>query len=171
VTVSIPQDRLAIAGGIGARAIRRAAEAQEARNSLWRLRADLGVDNLTVPVYRVQVADREGWQIRYDEGLAERMFSLRAERLPNETGGVLIGHRDMHRRILYIVDALAAPPDSGERPIFFQRGSQGLRAEIEDIGSKTAEALVYVGEWHSHPDGHGLDPSADDQKVLAWLRE
>lgn len=171
VTVSIPQDRLAIAGGIGARAIRLAAEAQEARISLWRLRADLGVDNLTVPVYRVQVADREGWQIRYDEGLAERMFSLRAERLPNETGGVLIGHWDMHRRILYIVDALAAPPDSEERPIFFQRGSKGLRAEIDDIGSKTAGALVYVGEWHSHPDGHGLDPSADDQKVLAWLRE
>ena len=28
-----------------------------------------------------------------------------------------------------------------------------------------------VGEWHSHPEGVGSDPSNDDRKAFGWLSE
>lgn len=83
---------------------------------------------------------------------------------------MLIGHRDMLRRILYIVDALPAPVDSVERPVFFERGSAGLRRDVEDIGAKSAGALSYIGEWHSHLRGLSTHPSSLDRQLFAWLQ-
>ena len=31
------------------------------------------------------------------------------------------------------------------------------------------ERLNYIGEWHSHPVGHGCKPSRDDLKAFSWL--
>jgi hypothetical protein len=51
------------------------------------------------------------------------------------------------------------------------RGSQGLARRIEEIRRITDAQLGYVGEWHSHPRGHGPSPSPDDRKVFAWLEQ
>jgi integrative and conjugative element protein (TIGR02256 family) len=101
--------------------------------------------------------------------LLSRLRALRATKLPNETGGVLIGSYDLQRRIVYVVDTIPSPPDSKEWPTLYIRGSEGLRQAVQEVDRRTAGSLQYVGEWHSHPDGYGCGASEDDRKVFGWM--
>jgi proteasome lid subunit RPN8/RPN11 len=102
--------------------------------------------------------------------LLRRVSALRAERLPNETGGVFIGAFDLERKIAYIVDTVPSPPDSTEWPVLYIRGCRGLPERLQQIDQMTVGMLQYVGEWHSHPDG-STSPSTEDRKVFKWLSE
>ena len=92
-----------------------------------------------------------------------RAERLRMKGLPKETGGVLIGYFDVPRRCVYVVDALPPPRDSIEHETAFIRGYAGLQDELDRIEERTGGQVVYVGEWHSHPDGAGVDLSDDDE--------
>lgn len=100
------------------------------------------------------------WQVKLDVAIADRLQALRESKLPNETGGVLIGSFDLERRIAYVIDTIPSPPDSEEWPTLYIRGSKGLRHQVEKIVQKTDGALQYVGEWHSHPAGCSTLPSS-----------
>lgn len=106
-----------------------------------------------------------------DQLLLEEVAQARTAKLPNETGGILIGAFDTYRRIIYVMDQVSSPPDSEEWPTVYVRGSQGLRQRVEEIERVTAGNLVYVGEWHSHPNEAGCLPSEADRKVFKWLGE
>jgi proteasome lid subunit RPN8/RPN11 len=109
------------------------------------------------------------WTIVLDHWLLTKLAMFRQERLPNETGGVLVGNFDTQRRICFLVDSLPSPPDSEEWPMSYIRGCEGLREKVRHIESLTLKQLGYVGEWHSHPDGCPTRPSADDYKAYSWL--
>jgi proteasome lid subunit RPN8/RPN11 len=106
-----------------------------------------------------------------DRGLLDRLRRQRAERLPSETGGVLVGSFDAQRQIVHVVEAIPSPADSEEWPTLYVRGAKGLADRLRRIQDHTLGQLRYVGEWHSHPDGYGCDPSDDDRQVLDWLSE
>ena len=61
--------------------------------------------------------------------------------------------------------------DSAEHRTAFVRGVAGLREEIETIEARTGGQVGYVGEWHSHPDGASVEPSADDAVLLSSIAE
>jgi hypothetical protein len=73
----------------------------------------------------VAMRRRRGWSIVLDGWLLEKLLRLRSERLPNETGGVLIGAFDTFHRVCSIVDVLSSPPDSKEWPTSYIRGCLG----------------------------------------------
>ena len=110
-----------------------------------------------------------GWRIRTDKALLTKFSELRAGKLPNETGGVLIGAHDMQRHIVYLVDTIPSPPDSEEWLAVYIRGCKGLATEVREFETRTAGNLTYTGEWHSHPDGASVLPSQDDIKAFSWL--
>jgi proteasome lid subunit RPN8/RPN11 len=118
--------------------------------------------------FRQQVGE---WSLILDGKLLDRLAALRGGKLPNETGGVLIGHYDLDRKTVYVVDTIPSPPDSAEWPTLYIRGSEGLLAQVQAVGDRTGGQLEYVGEWHSHPDGCPTLPSDDDLLVFAWLTE
>ena len=62
-------------------------------------------------------------------GFLDKVYAARIKKLPNETGGILVGTYDMQRKIVYVVDCLLAPPDSEEWPTGFIRGFQGLNSQ------------------------------------------
>ena len=92
-----------------------------------------------------------------------------AAKLPNETGGVLLGAVDVSRRVVYVVDMIPSPPDSEEWPSSYRRGSEGLQHQLAEISERTLENLEYVGEWHSHPDKCGIEPSLLGQRALSEI--
>ena len=94
-----------------------------------------------------------GWTVVIDQWLIDHLQQLRSERLPNETGGVLIGMYDLPRKTVYVVDTIHSPADSKEKPTLYIRGCEGLEERVAAISAETAEELEYIGEWHSHPDG------------------
>jgi len=109
------------------------------------------------------------WTIVMDTWLLKKLSEFREERLPNETGGVLIGSFDTDHNVCTLVDVLPSPPDSKEWPTSYIRGCEGLAKKVGEIGKLTLAQIGYVGEWHSHPDGASVTPSQDDCRAYHWL--
>lgn len=142
-----------------------------ARARVWRLQRENGA---IVPLnLRLSPARRhafDDFRVTISEDVIEAMRAFRQERLPNETGGVLLGSFDLSRRIVHVVAALPAPSDSRQSPTYFIRGAKHLKPLVEGISARSAGVIGYVGEWHSHPDGAKVEPSPDDEDVYDYLK-
>lgn len=172
VSSRIPQDAIAALSGIGSRAIRLALDGDTAKIVVWKSDEqwfDVTPDEISVrDVVRLDFGE---WTVFTDQHVLARAMELRAAKLPNETGGVLVGSFDAQRRLLYIVDILPAPPDSKESRCSFERGTVGLPEKRQEINRISAGWLDYIGEWHSHPRGHGCGRSPDDCRQCVWIAD
>lgn len=170
VSARLPTHLVAMHAAIGAGAVPSALERPEASITVWQ--ADPATLAVTSVVAR-PAAVRRGligeWTLILDDDLLARLDALRAGKLPNETGGVLLGAYDMDRRAVYVVDTIPSPPDSAEWPTLYIRGCEGLPAEVANARLRTGDQVEYVGEWHSHPNGCSTLPSGDDLLVFSWL--
>lgn len=170
VSTTLPQDLVALQSAVCARALRQVISEEHASVFIWQT----DTESFTQKKYQVSVAQplkkKLGeWTLCTDTWLLQKIYKARAQKLPNETGGILIGAYDMQRRIVYAVDTVLSPPDSQEWPTVYIRGYKGLKLDLNRINAVTAGQLQYVGEWHSHPPGCNANPSADDQKAFTWL--
>jgi integrative and conjugative element protein (TIGR02256 family) len=164
-------DAITLFAGIGSRAIERLLADEKPIIRVWKTASDFSVESFdTSPRASFQMAVA-GFSIVWDEAIVEKLMWLRGEKLPKETGGALLGCWDLSRQILYIVDVTGAPRDSVERPTAFIRGSKDLSTWIDAISRITGNAVEYVGEWHSHPDGYSTHQSGDDRQVFRWIDE
>jgi integrative and conjugative element protein (TIGR02256 family) len=141
----------------------------DASIAVWRVDSDWSVRRVPVEVRRVLEIALDQWTVVLDEGLRERLGEFREAKLPNETGGVLVGSFDLERKILYVVDSLPSPPDSEEKRDLYIRGCKGLRDAVAEVEEKTGGMLEYIGEWHSHPRGATTSPSDYDLAAFHWL--
>ena len=172
VSSTIPQDFVALQAAICSRAIHKITSNEQAFMSIWRTDEDqISVQRYSFPVKNSIKCKIGEWTLCTNEGFINKVHEARANKLPNETGGVLIGSYDIQRKIVYIADFLPSPPDSEEWPTVYIRGCRGLRSQIEEIQQITANQLQYVGEWHSHPPGCSVKPSHDDRQVFNWLSD
>ncbi len=170
ITSEISQEFIGLHAAIGSRAMRQAAGQPGPCIVLWLADpSDLSVTRIAPPVYPVVSQQTGDWLLVTDAYVVEKVQRLREEALPNETGGVLIGLFDMQRKIAYVVDALASPPDSTASPTSYIRGAQGLQSTVSKISDLTAGMLHFAGEWHSHPKGHGAIPSGLDRRAFQRL--
>jgi hypothetical protein len=172
LTSRIPQALVALHAAIGSAALPRAVANEAGDIRIWQADEEvLSVSLLKVEPAAVVITEMNGWRLCSDARFVEKIMRLREERLPNETGGILVGALDVERRIVYVVDTIPSPPDSREWPTLYIRGWQELPQRVREIEELTGGMLRYVGEWHSHPDGCSCSPSSDDQTVLGWLKE
>lgn len=168
---TLPQHLVGMHAAIGSKAIRNASSQPQAALRVWRSDPECQVQVVDVETSATREQKVGSWTVCADEAFYAMIRSLRESKLPNETGGVLIGSFDLDRRIVYLVDIVTSPPDSQEWPTLYIRGSEGLGTEVRRISSLTMGMLHYVGEWHSHPRGAPAVPSEDDRKVFLWLAE
>jgi Prokaryotic E2 family A/Prokaryotic homologs of the JAB domain/ThiF family len=172
VSFSLPTHLVSLHGAIGAHTVRLASATEEAIIKVWRSDpVTCAVTAVDVPAHCVQRAVIGDWTLIIDDWLLQQLSELRLAKLPNETGGVLIGAYDLPSKTVYVVDTIASPPDSEEWPTLYIRGSEGLRAKVSEITDMTAGQLEYVGEWHSHPDRCSCMPSDDDSEVFSWFTD
>lgn len=130
----------------------------------------LGVNWLRQPTTKIEIlyiGDKSKWELRIPVALKDQMRMEAEQRRPLETGGVLIGHINWGRRIIYVTGLLPPPTDSEFRTDEFVLGIQGLKKHISVIEKTTSHTLTYLGTWHSHPNGGGA--SGKDQSTLAEL--
>ena len=172
VSSTIPQDFVALQAAICSRTIHKLTSNEQACMSIWRTDENqINVQGYPFPVRNSITCKIGNWTLCTDEGFIDKVHEARANKLPNETGGVLVGSYDMQRKIVYVVDCLLSPPDSEEWPTHYIRGCQGLRSQVEKIQEITENQLEYVGEWHSHPPNCSVKPSPDDRKVFEWISD
>ena len=168
-TSAMPQDLVALHAAIASKKLKEILVEAEPFISVWRADTRCGVHCVPIEVRNVTEFKLTQWTVVLDDGLRERLSRNRKEKLPNETGGVLLGSFDLEREILYIVDTLPSPPDSKEKTDLYIRGCKGLRDAVAAVDAKTGGMLEYVGEWHSHPRGVNTKPSKYDLAAFDWL--
>ena len=172
VSGRIRQDDVATLSGIGAKAFRRVNSEEKAAISIWKTMNTGAVEFLELtPQKFVEFDSNDGWRVSIDKYLIEKILGARKDKLPNETGGVLIGKHDMYRRIIYITESILSPDDSLEYPNAYYRGIVGLKDELAKIEKVTKNQLYYVGEWHSHPNNTSIQQSADDLILFQWISD
>ncbi len=173
VSSTIPQDLVALHAAICSRKINKIlSEDVGSSITIWRANADsFSIMKNDVPVCETLQRIYGEWTLCFDRFIINKIQVARKDKLPNETGGVLIGSFDMSRKIIYVVDTILSPPDSIEKSASYERGREGLKEKLNKIEEITLGNLTYIGEWHSHPSGCGSTPSADDVGVFAWLLE
>lgn len=172
LSVVLSQEVVQLHGSTLARQIRLLTTKPEAQIRIWTLNDDTGTLNCEiVPVTETKEVKLGEWRVLWDEGLVTKLKSLRAELLPSETGGVILGYVDQKRKAIHIVDVLRAPTDSVASRSEFTRGAAGVWDAIERAGSLTANIVGYLGEWHSHPPNSSAVPSTTDANLLASLAE
>lgn len=168
----IPQAAVALHAGIASEAVRRASELDGAQITIWQTdESQLTVGRVDIAAETMRRVQIGYWQVLITDSAIRTVTSLRASKLPRETGGVLVGDCDMERHRIYLVSALGAPPDSEEWPTHYIRGSRGLQKHVEAVSQWTAGMVRYAGEWHSHPDGASCFPSDEDNRVQGWLED
>ncbi len=170
VSSRIPQTHVAVHAGIGASAVRDALEDERAIIRAWRIHDDtMGVTVVDCAPELFQSQTQGNWRVSVADDVLRTVSELREQRLPSETGGILIGSVDHQHRRIYVLLALPSPPDSEEWPTMYIRGVQGLDEARARIVTRTAGQLDYLGEWHSHPPGVDTMPSSDDRIVFGWI--
>lgn len=171
VTTIVDGNTMTMAAATTAARVRQILRDDSASIRLW----EYDQNNLTTTTTHMvaspvtTVATATGWQIRVSEGAVSAMREIRASKLPNETGGVLLGSFDVHERIVYVAGVLPGPPDSDEWPDSYIRGCSGLCSQVDLIRKTSGGEVGYVGEWHSHPVGHAAILSERDLAALLDL--
>jgi integrative and conjugative element protein (TIGR02256 family) len=122
-----------------------------------------------VPAHCARVMKYGDLDVYIDQGLEAKLHEMRTEKIPCETGGILLGYYDLSAGFLVVVDAMPAPPDSISTPTSFERGTEGVLERLEEVSQLTADIVGYIGEWHSHPPGYSASPSRDDLLQLTQL--
>ena len=167
---SISQELIALHASICSHAFRDIIISEDANISIWRTNSnEFSVKKYYIQPLKMIEFKMKDWVLNIDEWLIDKISKARLEKLPNETGGILIGSFDMQRKIVYIVDTILSPSDSIEWPGVYIRGCQGLSEKVKEIKNNTLGAIDYVGEWHSHPDGSSCAPSGTDCKAFEML--
>lgn len=169
ITNRIPESRVSILSGLVANGMSKAADRSNAVISIWSLAPNGRVTFNSVTPKPVSRFNADGWTITIDSGLTKRIHAMRKDRLPNETGGILLGCVDIPNKLIHLVDASSAPPDSKEKRNSFKRGRKGVQELIESVANRTMDQVRYVGEWHSHPPNVPGQPSFVDLRQLDWL--
>lgn len=100
------------------------------------------------------------------QGLADSMAALGREKYPKEFGGILMG-RYIHDHTVALVEDIVLPSKYRSSHFYFERGSDGLRDVLKRHYS-ASPSLIYVGEWHTHPDREP-EPSRTDFQAMMTL--
>jgi len=169
LTNRIPATRAALLSAIAARGLADSLSDPGASLKIW-TNSDNGqvhvVEHTEAVVHHV---DAETWMISYGDDVLGDLARLRESKLPNETGGILLGIADMSRKSIHIAYALPQPLDSEGTKTGFERGVVGVLDEVNRVVESSMHQLRYVGEWHSHPRQSSAWPSVIDLSQLAWL--
>jgi len=169
VTNMIPESQVMTLSGLVASGLGRAVDDPDGIIRIWSFDNDGSVNALSfnpLPVTRMKAGD---WVVTLDDGLIGRITELRNTKLPNETGGILLGVIDIPEKSIHLVGAGAAPPDSKDTSTGFTRGTVGVQEHIDRVCDRTRGQVRYVGEWHSHPPSTAALPSMTDFVQIDWL--
>jgi len=107
-----------------------------------------------------------GLSIVIDEKLMDELCRLGSEHYPKEYGGLFVG-RYVNNNKEVIIKQTVLPKKFKSSASSFERGVEGLRNILAGFLNESP-SLIYVGEWHTHPDGRPI-PSSTDSSALRTI--
>jgi proteasome lid subunit RPN8/RPN11 len=100
-----------------------------------------------------------GLQLVIGEELVNQIADHGINKYPNEFGGLLLGRYLENNKVVSIEDSIFPKKYTSSR-YFFERGSEGIKEMLVTKYNGTP-SLIYVGEWHTHPDGPATPSNTD----------
>jgi len=97
--------------------------------------------------------------VEFKDGVIDDLVRLAKSHYPREFGGVLVG-RYVERNSLALIEGHVLPKKYSSSRYSFDRGKAGLRNSLAKH-FKDKPSRIYVGEWHTHPDGPPMPSSTD----------
>lgn len=104
-----------------------------------------------------------GLDINIEGGLIRHLCESGLSKYPNEFGGLLLGYYSEDYKTVFIKDTIF-PKKYTSSKYFFERGIKGLETKLRSSFKRTP-SLIYIGEWHTHPDNPPI-PSLTDLVAL-----
>lgn len=106
--------------------------------------------------------------------ISDPVFSLligqrQLETDASESGGILLGRLYESEVVLEQI-SLPGPSDKRGR-FFFERDVKRAQCIVNDAWQKSNGKLVYIGEWHTHPETIPTPSSTDKQLIRNMLRD
>lgn len=98
-------------------------------------------------------------KIDIDDGLIYRLIQFGKKHYPKEYGGILVG-RYVDSDSMVLIEETVLPKKYKSSQYVFERGAEGLRKSLTKL-FRNEPSLIYVGEWHTHPDGQPIPSSTD----------
>lgn len=172
VSATIQNESGVIAGAVLSEQIRAATLTETSTAKVWLRSVESGsVSVKRIPLSPAQRRRFGRWNLVWDDETIGKARRFREIQLPNETGGIILGYADHSAREIYVVDILPPPSDSTESVLHFARGTAGVEQVLAHLHERSAGAVTYLGDWHSHPLGHTAAPSWQDGVLLNGLRD
>lgn len=100
-----------------------------------------------------------GLYIDISDDLINRIRNIGLQHFSKEFGGILIGRYSEDRKNVLITETLL-PQNYKSSKYSFERGTEGLKEKLFDLYNEETP-LIYVGEWHTHPDCQPYPSSTD----------
>jgi proteasome lid subunit RPN8/RPN11 len=170
ISMALPYSRVLVHAACFAEQVQQVSELEGSFIRIWQRNPQTGAVELhSVETQANRYIEHGEFRVFIDEGLEQKLWQMRSEKLPSETGGVLLGYHDLTEKVIVIVDACVAPEDSISTEASFQRGVVGVPERLMEVAQLTAGVVGYIGEWHSHPPGCPARLSNDDLAQLTEL--
>jgi integrative and conjugative element protein (TIGR02256 family) len=109
------------------------------------------------------INEETGLRISIEQSLVDRLMLYGRNHYPKEFGGVLVGYYSEDKRDVNIIDSIL-PIDFTSSKTTFERGVEGLTEALEKYYNHNP-SLVYIGEWHTHPNVDPV-PSCTDYNAM-----
>lgn len=90
------------------------------------------------------------WEVRLIGCAREQILSQRTERLPNETGGAIIGRIDFAQKVVYVTGINLQPETAVTSPRRFDIDYSYLHRTDQHVLEATVSTLQVLGTWHTH---------------------
>lgn len=98
-----------------------------------------------------------------DEFLDE-LYQEGMKHYPKEFGGILIGRYSDDLQTCMVEKTILPKVYKSSKEVF-ERGAKGLKEQLLSYFNQEPK-LIYLGEWHTHPDGLPLASQMDKKAML-----
>jgi [CysO sulfur-carrier protein]-S-L-cysteine hydrolase len=109
-----------------------------------------------------------GLKLEVDLDFLKKLYSTGMLHYPKEFGGLLIGKYSDDKKTCHIIDTIL-PEKYFSSKYTFERGREGLEKKLAEFFFQNPP-LIYVGEWHTHPDS-AAEPSRTDREAMKEITE
>lgn len=89
---------------------------------------------------------------------------------PKEYGGILIGNYSKDQKTANVLHIIH-PKKFKNSPSFFEANITSINQEIKDYYEDSNGELIYLGEWHSHPNIPATPSSTDVNAMRAIAQD
>jgi len=104
-----------------------------------------------------------GLKIEIQDVLLNELYAVGLYHYPKEFGGLLIGKYSDDFKTCFIETTILPAKYKCSR-YSFERGKTGLKRKLTEFYNSEPR-LIYVGEWHTHPDSLAI-PSFKDKTAM-----